>query len=272
VAVGLFAALLLTTALAVVAHWTTRPPRPRAADASWLSGTAAPTPTAALLTERYLHRLRTHRRGGAQVGAVLAVALVATREGGLTLGTGRWSPLADVLLGGVLGLVVGSVLAEVWRARPGRGVRSAELRVRAVDPEAASLRPVLVALTAVTALLAAVSPSPRSAGLAATAVALALTHATVLRAVALRGRPALPDDLRAADDAVRAFASRRLSLETLAAALLVLGWQLAGTRPALPVADGVAVLALVAALVLLWRARPYPPRRWRAGGSALPAA
>lgn len=263
----MLAVLLLTTAFAVVAYWTTRPPRARAADASWLSGTAAPTETTALLAERYLHRLRTHRRGGAQIGALLAVAVGASRDGGVAF----WSTPGHALLGGVLGLVVGSVLAEVWRVRPVRGRRSAELRVRTVDPEAAALRPVLVGVTAVTAVLAVSTPSERAAALALTAAVLALTHALVLRAVALRGRPALPADLRAADDSLRVFASRRLSLETLAAALLVLSGQLAGMQ-GLPGAEAVAVPAVLAALVLLWRARPYPPRRRSTGGDPVPAA
>jgi hypothetical protein len=94
-------------------------------------------------------------------------------------------------------------------------------------------------------------------------VLLLLTHRLVLRAVAVRGRPVLPDDLRVADDAIRAFASRRVSLEALATAVLLAGWQVGVRQPPIPGLLWMALIvgAVLVTVVLIFRSRPRPPRR-----------
>lgn len=98
--------------------------------------------------------------------------------------------------------------------------------------------------------------------LAVTGLVLLGAHLVVRRAIAERGRPALPADLQPADDAIRRFASRRLGIETLAAAVLLAGWQVASVQPPLPdpLAFALALASLVGTLILLHASRPWPPR------------
>lgn len=238
--------------------------RSRQDDATWLLGRPADSPRSAELVRRYLHRVRTHRRLGAVTGVVLALWVGLSRQDAISIGIGGASPLGDLLFGGLAGLLVGSVLADTWRIAPDRAQRSADLAVRAVEPGARALHPVVVLLTAGTGLLALSAPTPRSGALAAASLVLALTHRLVLRSVVARGRPRLPEDLRVTDDALRSFASRRLTAEMLAASVLLLGWQLSTVRPGSGVELVGAPVALIVTVVLLWRSRPVPPRHARA--------
>ena len=254
----MFTLLGLTALLTGIRRRRSR--RPRRDEAVWLLGVPAPSPASAELVARYLHRVRSHRRLGAWTGAVLALGAGLSRDRLVTIGIGGGSPLGDLLFGGLTGLLVGSVLADTWRIRPNRERRSADLTVRTVDQGARALHPVVVGLTAATVLLAVTAPSVRSVGLALASIALVLTHRLVLRAVALRGRPLLPEDLLVTDDAVRAFAARRLTLEMLAGAVLLVGWQLATVLPGTDLELVGAPVAVVLTVVLLWRSRPTPPR------------
>lgn len=256
--VGMF--LLLFVPLVLVAVVGRRSRQPRGNEAGWLLGVPAPSPASAELVARYLHRVRSHRRLGAWIGAVLALGVGLSRQREVTIGIGGGSPLGDLLFGGLAGLLVGSVLADTWRLRPDRQRRAADLTVRTVDPGSRALHPVVVVLTAGTVLLGVSEPTVRSVGLAVAGGVLVLTHRLVLRAVALRGRPLLPDDLRVTDDAIRSFASRRMTLEMLAGAVLLLGWQLTTVRPGTDLELAGAPAALVLTVVLLWRSRPVPPR------------
>ena len=194
------------------------------------------------------------------MGAGLALAR-GLQTGHVSVGVGVGSPLSDVLFGGLVGLLAGSVLAETWRVRPRASTRHAELAPRSNDPGAASLLPVVTLLTAATVALTAAAPSPRTAFMAAMSAALFLAHRLVLRAVGGRGRPALPDELRHADDAIRAYAGRRIGIESVAGAVLLLGWQVANVTP--PLADSLSaalqLLAVVVTIVLVRRSRPWPP-------------
>lgn len=251
---------LLFVPLVLVAVAGRRSRRPRGDEAVWLLGVPAPTPASAELIARYLHRARSHRRLGAWVGVVLALGVGLSRQREVTVGIGGGSPLGDLLFGGLAGLLAGSVLADTWRLRPGRDQRTADLTVRTVDRGSRALHPVVGVLTAATVLLALSAPTVRSVGLAVSSGVLVLTHRLVLRAVALRGRPLLPEDLRVTDDAIRSFAARRMTLEMLAAAVLLLGWQLATVRPGSGLELVAAPAALALTVVLLWRSRPVPPR------------
>lgn len=252
--------LILAASFAVGGVLVRTSSRSRQDDATWLLGRPAPSPRSAELVRRYLHRVRTHRRLGAVTGVVLALWVGLSRQDGISIGIGSGSPLGDLLFGGLAGLLVGSVLADTWRIAPDRARRSADLAVRAVEPGARELHPVVVLLNAGTGLLALSAPTPRSTALAVASLVLALTHRLVLRSVAVRGRPLLPEDLLVTDDALRSFASRRLTAEMLAASVLLLGWQLTTVRPGSGVELVGAPIALIVTVVLLWRSRPVPPR------------
>jgi hypothetical protein len=89
-----------------------------------------------------------------------------------------------------------------------------------------------------------------------------VTHRYVVRAITGRGRPALPPELRAADDAVRAYAARRVAAETLAATVLVLAWQVAQVDSVpVVVGAGLALAAVAATVLLLRRSAPWPDAR-----------
>lgn len=257
---GVLMVVVLFASLVVVAMLVRLSRKPRGDEAAWLLGVPAPTAASAELVRRYLHRVRTHRLLGGGTGAVLALWVGLSRQQEVTLGIGLGSPLGDLLFGGLAGLLVGSVLADTWRISPRRNQRAADLSVRTVDRGARALHPVVVVLTLATGLLALSAPTVRSVGLAVASGVLVLAHQLVLRSVALRGRPLLPDDLRVTDDAIRSFAARRMTLEMLAAAVLLLGWQLTTVRPGSALELLVAPATLVLTVVLLWRSRPVAPR------------
>lgn len=231
----------------------------RAADATWLTGSEHPGADVVELVARYLDRVRAHRWNGALIGGGLAL-LRGLLDQQVSVGIGSGSPLGDLLFGGLAGLLVGSVLAETWRLDLRRPARRAELIPRVPEREATALRPVVAVLTTLTVVLGVISPGIRSVLLASASMALMVTHRLVLRAVAERGRPALPVDLRRADDAVRAYAARRLGVETLAAAILVFGWQLDGVAPSAlgPLTGAVTTASLVVTVLLIRRSRPWP--------------
>jgi hypothetical protein len=236
------------------------------ADTTWITASEETGPMGTELIGRYLRRVRSHRLDGAVVGFSLALMRGLSEHHSVSIGIGTGSPLADLLLGGFVGLLVGSVLAETWRIKPRGRVREAEIAPRSPDAQAASLRVEVALLTATTVALGLAARETRPLVLAVTSVVLFGTHWLVLRAIAQRGRPVLPADLRDADDAIRRFASRRLSIETLATALLLAGWQLASVRSFLPdlLRDGLIVASAVAAVVLIHRSRPWPPKRLQA--------
>ncbi|MGQ0743207.1 MAG: hypothetical protein ACT4OS_02495 [Acidimicrobiales bacterium] len=232
------------------------------ADAAWLTGKSSSSAAAVALIARYLSRVRQHRYNGAVLGGGLALLHSVTYEQNISIGIGSGSPLGDLLFGSLAGLLVGSVLAETWRIRRRRRVRQAEISVRSPEAEAKSLRVPVAVLTIFTVLLALASRRAWPTGMAAASLLLLVVHRLVLRAVAERGRPALPEDLRDADDAIRAFAGRRLGIETFATAMLLAGWQFASVDLPVPRPLGVASLvgSVVATIVLVHRSRPWPPR------------
>lgn len=263
-------ATMLTVARAVLLHRRVDP----LVDAAWLTGRPYHDKAGVEVMARYLWRVRSHRINGAVVGAGIALLEGLTEHRRVSIGIGGpgWSPMGDVLFGGLGGLLVGSVLAETWRIRIGGAVRHAELEARAPDVKATSLRPVVACLTAATVALGLASGELRGFALAAASSALLVVHQLVLRAVAERGRPALPPELRLADDTIRRFASRRLTVETLAAAVLLAGWQFGGVPR--PISDwivaGISLASLVGTVVLLRRSRPWPPWRLRRVSAAAP--
>lgn len=236
-------------------------------DVRWLVGDLPISPAVGLLVRRYLVRVRVHRWIGGLVGASLAllVGLSSTRSIGVGIfGAGR-SPVSEPLFAGLAGLLVGSVMAEVYRIRPTGNRRDAELISRQPEPDAVQVQPLTLVLVVTTLVVAAWQPNVRSVLLAAASVAILGLQHGVMRSIAGRRRPALPDDLRAGDELVRAFGARRFSVESLAAAVLVLGWQVAGTESAVPdVALSLVLVSVVAVVVVLVvRSRPYPSRRFR---------
>jgi hypothetical protein len=232
-------------------------------DAVWLTASSDPGPLASELLGRYLRRVRSHRFNGAVLGTGLALFRGLSHDRNISIGASGRSPLGDLLFGGLAGLLIGSVLAETWRIKPEGTVRSAEIAPRSPDLGATSLRGAVALLTVATLGLGLASRQSRPLALALTSLSLLVTHWFVLRAITGRGRPALPPDLRQADDAIRRFASRRLSIEALATALLLAGWQLASVRPFVPdrLNDWLILASFVGTIVLLHRSRPWPPRR-----------
>lgn len=226
-----------------------------------------------VLVGRWRDRARRWRALG---GLPLATAVVAFSLGvrnELRIGLGGAPVWSDPLLMGLLGAFAGAIGAELHhlRRRP-RGPRTVSLEPRELHaflPERARVRlAVVVGLAAVGSVLHLVLPAVEGVpvpGLLAGLVTAAVVG--VQRAIVTRPRPALPDTLAAADDAVRRLAIRSVDASGAGAVLLLSLWQASTVSHALlgePDQLGLIVLLMgglylavaVVALVWWWRGGP----------------
>jgi hypothetical protein len=221
---------------------------------------------------RYLVRHRRHRVVGGLFGVAFAVVVGVRYSGSVNLGIGRGSPLADVLFCGVVGVQIGSLSAETFRLGPSPSpIAAASLAPRG-EYRSPGLTWVPRCLTVAALMIGAVNAAIGH-GLVPLAVALgglvftALAEATQA-AIGGRRRPVLSDAARRVDARLRSFAGRSMALLQIAAAVIVAGWTLSKLpqpdQGILSVVRFIAVVGcLIGALVVLRRAAPRPPRRWR---------
>ncbi|WP_309135356.1 hypothetical protein [Cellulomonas sp.] len=237
-------------------------------DVAWLAGGRLPDPAVADVYRRYLHRHRAHRTVGGWFGVLLAVTYGLTAQDAIRLGTTPGSPLGDVLLCGLAGVVAGALSAEVYRSAlpPGPVVASLAPHPRPRGGGAVRAARLLAAGGLVVGVVAAVTGGvgPALGGAAAGAV-LVGTAEVARAAVVDRRRPLLSPVAAQVDDRIRAFASGALARLELAAGAVGLAWALSGAAAEARQTAVTAVLAvvvpvlLVLAVVQLYRARPRPP-------------
>ena len=237
-----------------------------------LHGLAVPDdPEARVLLERWRDRARRWRMlGGLPLATGVAVASVALRSE-VQIGFGGAPLWSDPLVMGLLGAFAGTIGAELHHLRQRwDGPRTVSLAPRELDdyrPRGARRRTLVLVGVAVAVALAHVAvpvadglPLPGLLGVAVAGSVLAVQHAIVGRP-----RPALPDHLAAADDAVRRLAIRSVDAAGAGSVLLLILWQVSAiTRATVPATSlFAAITALVylgfAILALVW---------WRRGGPA----
>jgi len=239
-------------------------------DVVWLAGGPVPADEAAVYG-RYLDRHRRHRLLGALLGVAFAVVIGIRWFGAVRIGIGLGHPLGDVLFCGLAGTIAGALSAETFRLSPVRSPRvTASLQAR---PRTAGVsRPVVVArsLTLAAVVVGALSlPGSGYPAVSALGGVIMVGLAEATRAATLRRRrPVLSERARVVDGRIRAFSLEALANLELSAAVLAGGWTLAHVPgwavagPAAVVRGGVTLAALVAAVILLRRARTSPPARF----------
>jgi len=244
-------------------------------DLAWISGTVEVPAGEAEVYRRYLDRHRRHRLVGGLFGGALAVVVgIRFQDRVQLIGAGDGTPLGDVFFCVVMGVIVGALLAETYRLGRARGTAaSASLAPREPIGVPGVVRAARIVSGAGLAwgLVTVVVWGGAGAGSAVTAVVglLPVVIAEATRAaVTHRRRPVETERALRVDGRIRAFAGRTTSWLQLSAATLVTTWVVAVT----PLREGsvaeglliVPVLAgLVASVVVLRRASPRPPRRWR---------
>lgn len=231
-----------------------------------LSADVPPTESARRLVVRWRDRARRWRTtaGLSTVVAVVGIGLVVRQE--VRLGIGGGPLWADPIACGLGAAFAGAIGAEMHhlRRRPS-GPRTVSLRPREVAGHLwGSSRRRLVVLAGACALavsahllIPAANGSP-IAGLLGLLVGASVV--LVQRSIVARPRPALPEDLTAADDAIRGLAIRSVDAAGAGLVLLLLLWQLTQTGAAvgggggvLSLLLGLAYIAGLALAVIWWR-------------------
>lgn len=264
---GLLIPLFLVVALVAAVLRTTV----TADDLAWIAGGATPAPEEAAVYTRYLRRHRVHRLAGGLFGIAFAVVVGIRLYASVTVGIGQSNPLGEVLFCGLVGVLIGALSAESFRLSEPRTSRAAASLAPRGTPSQARLVTVARAMAVGSLLLGALVVAT---GNGWTSLAVAVGGLAVLgvaeatrAAIAGRRRPVLSDRAHVVDATMRRYAAGSVAHLELAAALLVAGWTLSkvpGLEGSLlgVVRTLVVITALVAAVVLLRRAAPRPPRGW----------
>ena len=250
-------------------------------DVAWFSGTgfsgsgfsrSAPSVDEASVYRRYLTRHRQHRLFGGLFGTVFAALVGIRLYQSVTIGIIEDGlPLADIWFCALAGIMVGALSAELFRMNePPSDTIAASLAERGVEPSAPLI--LIARGLAATALLAATAIAVTSGsfdalGIAVLGALLASVAERTRQAVSNRRRPLLSESAKAVDIRIRTFALDSVTQLQVSAALLVAAW-VASKFPDTEVAvvdaaQSVVVMGcLIASVVTLRRARPYPPRGW----------
>ncbi len=208
----------------------------------------ASAPDEQRLLTRWLHRTRWARNVGGLAG--LTWWVIGTSLDG------------DILLYGVGGVAIGSMVAQLHHARRPTGLRTASLDQRSVShyiPDDWQRRMIVVALMALGMIVAGIGITDAGTaswwGVAALAV-LAAAH-LIQRRVAGRPRPALATGLQQADDLARELAIDRGLAQpaTYAALVMFAHGSLALEQGLGGVATALAVAAWLYALYAWWQNR-----------------
>ncbi|MDO8121934.1 hypothetical protein Q6346_11495 [Isoptericola sp. b490] len=235
-------------------------------DTAWLAGGTLPAAEQVRdVYRRYLVRHRSYRLAAAWFGALLAVVVGVTAEGGVHAGIGRGSPLADVWFCAVAGILLGALLAESYRLSQPRGtVATASLAPRPAPGETGRVvaaRVLAAASLATGAGVLAAAGDATSLAVAVGGSALVGVAELTRSAIRSRRRPVMSEQAGEVDVRLRSYAWRAVAHLELAAAALALGWAVSKTpSPGGPLTTVVVLVLLVLAVVELHRARPRPPR------------
>lgn len=257
-------------AFAVLVLWARR--RVRDTDVTWLAGSRNVNPAERRVYAAHLSRHRTARLAGGVLGVLTAVVVgLWANDLSVSVGTDPTRvPVADVLFGGVSGVLVGTLAAECHRLRRTAGPVAAFLAPRRPAPTS---RTVLAgrALAAAVLVLGVVSTVVTSDPAILTVtlvllVPLALAE-RVRRAVLSRPRPVMSSQAARVDARLRLFAERVAARLGLAAALVALAWTTALSPAGGTVAPAASLVvvtvapgALLSAIITLSFAAPRP--RW----------
>ena len=270
------------------------------------------TEPAMRLIHRYLQRTDRFRQSWTWIGIGASIAMSYLWQGSSTTHWGlvAYPPTSNVVLMALGFWFVGLVRSELYNIRPRYyGPRFASLEVRAVRRYLPARMIVLPRLTVVMALGIVLAdqllphPSPHPAvvvGLWVTSLLVLIVTEACQKGIAHRSRPVVAEDLRAADEAIRAMASWSVAygaagLITLLAAfeaiLVSQEWFIPSTAggPATASATGaltttstytprelflwLAIVLFLWAVGLAWQARrmvqPEPRTRGRAAAEVL---
>ena len=225
---------------------------------------APETPASVALIGTYLDRHMQRRRIGALFGVLTSVYINYLRTGGIQLGIGYayFPDLVASVLSGVLIAVVLSESHHLRRSAPSTTTIAASLEPRDVASYRAGLptRSLRVA-TAISVVIGL-----GSIGTAAQAASLlfGVVSAIVLAAVefeqryiAVRPRPAMADDMRSADDAIRSASCHALSRAGRGLVLVLIGFQFGALAASKSSSSGLLAwvsIALLIAAIVDWRA------------------
>jgi hypothetical protein len=226
-----------------------------------------PTDASLRLVARYLGRALRYRTCWVWIGAALSVvvSLAWTRPAHLSFGLASFPPTSDVPLMALAGWFLGVLRCEAYNLRPRLlGPRLASLEPR--SPERYAPRRLAVHARAMTGAscatvaLDAFLPGPRAhlalvVAVAVAAVVVAIAGEGCQRAIARRRRPALSDDLVAADEAIRRLAARSVGYGTGGLVALLVAFQLAALATPVggaPTSEARMALELVALLLFVW--------------------
>jgi len=236
-------------------------------DVQWLAGGFVARADEERVYRRYLLRHRRHRVVGGAFGASVALVVGGRWYGQVTVGVGNGSPLGDLLLCTLTGVVVGALSAESFRlSQPRSAARAASLGPRAGLPLVLVARAamVLAAASLVVALVVVMQGGATWSVLAAViGCVVVLVGQATRAAIAGRARPVLTARAAHVDARMRAFAAESVSWLQLAAAVLTAAWVLSGLDADGPLVTLAVVSGLVLAIVLLVRAKPHPRRSWQ---------
>lgn len=241
-------------------------------DIAWFSSGSAASAQEEAVYHRYLLRHRRHRILGGAFGAVFATLVGIRLYQRITIGIVEDGlPFADIWFCTLAGILIGAFSAELFRLNePPSDTIVASLAERGVEPRLRFIlaaRALAVAALVVAAAIAAVSNSFDALGVAVIGGMLAAVAERTRQAVTHRRRPLLSESAKAVDITIRTFATDSVTLLQGSAALLVAAWvtsKLPETdRAAISLTQFLLVMGfLVASVVALRKARPYPPRGW----------
>lgn len=237
-------------------------------DVAWLAGANMVPDDEADVYRRYLGRHRLHRVAGGAFGALFAIVFGVRWDGSFSIGIGQSNPLGNILFCALAGILIGALSAETFRLNePPRTSVSASLAPRDefVRPEHVRHARGLSLFTMVLALIILLAGGGyASAGIAVGGLLIAAVAERARAAINNRQRPLLSDRAQNVDNNIRSFAASSITLLQLSAATLTLGWAIAkDTNGFLGSLRFVIIIGcLVAAVRLLYKARPRPPRKW----------
>ena len=280
-----FLVIIVCGVIAIGASKVLRARRVTAEDLVWIGGSEDIPASEVEVYTNYLRRYRLSRVIGATLGITGATIIGFRWFDTVWVGLSPL-PMSNVLVSGVLGCIAGALFAESFTLRRrSDGIPSAaSLSLRPATPRHRALSAawivVAIAMVVGTVLISFGVQWFAPATSALTGVVMVSLAALTSRAITSRARPVLSARAAVVDDRLRAFGRERVARLALAAAVLALACTLTSIGTAMfpeqtaftpdtlapndALIEGALIVilftGLVIALVLLHRARPYPPR------------
>jgi len=230
------------------------------------------TDQAGRLVRRYLTRTRRYRSAWALVGVAAATMFGITWFDGIYFGYNKHSPVADTVLMGLSGWLIGLVQAEGYNRRPRyHGPRMASLATRSDDryraPRFTVASRVAAAVCAVvgvgSVLTVSATGRPQVLVLVVASIVVVISVERCQRGIVRRARVVSSPDLMAVDEAIRSVAAHAVDLGSTGVLLLITGWELSRVgidlRESSPSVANVLLVCsaglLAVSIALAWRAR-----------------